>query len=141
VGDRASAVARAIPHHIRLQLLIIGTAVGLLITGLILSPPGRASGGPGTYRWVQINCSARHRMALVKTVPACPIGGYLRVSSPRSSPKEARIGQRGSRLLSAPHGPRPPAATVAAVARGAEDAPTCLPGRAQARRRNEHLAE
>ena len=39
-----SAVARAIPQ-IRLQLLIIGTAVGLLITGLILSPPGRASGG------------------------------------------------------------------------------------------------
>ena len=39
-----SAVARAIPH-IHLQLLIIGTAVGLLITGLILSPPGRASGG------------------------------------------------------------------------------------------------
>jgi glycerol uptake facilitator-like aquaporin len=39
-----SAVARAIPH-IHLQLLIIGTAVGLLITALILSPPGRASGG------------------------------------------------------------------------------------------------
>jgi Major intrinsic protein len=39
-----SAVVRAVPD-IHLQLLIIGTAVGLLITGLILSPPGRASGG------------------------------------------------------------------------------------------------
>jgi glycerol uptake facilitator-like aquaporin len=39
-----SAVARAVPH-IHLQLLIVGTAVGLLLTGLILSPPGRASGG------------------------------------------------------------------------------------------------
>jgi glycerol uptake facilitator-like aquaporin len=39
-----SAVARAIPH-IHLQLLVVGTAVGLLITGLILSPAGRASGG------------------------------------------------------------------------------------------------
>jgi glycerol uptake facilitator-like aquaporin len=39
-----SAIARAIPH-IHLQLLVVGTAVGLLITGLILSPPGRASGG------------------------------------------------------------------------------------------------
>jgi glycerol uptake facilitator protein/aquaporin Z len=39
-----SSVARAIPH-IHLQLLVIGTAVGLLIAGLILSPPGRASGG------------------------------------------------------------------------------------------------
>jgi glycerol uptake facilitator-like aquaporin len=39
-----SAVARTVPH-IHLQLLIIGTAVGLLITGLVLSPPGRASGG------------------------------------------------------------------------------------------------
>ena len=39
-----SALARAIPH-IHLQLLIIGTAVGLLLTGLILSPLGRASGG------------------------------------------------------------------------------------------------
>jgi hypothetical protein len=39
-----SVVARTIPH-IHLQVLIIGTAVGLLITGLILSPPGRASGG------------------------------------------------------------------------------------------------
>jgi glycerol uptake facilitator-like aquaporin len=39
-----SAVARAIPD-IHLQLLIIGAAVGLLITGLILSPLGRTSGG------------------------------------------------------------------------------------------------
>ena len=39
-----SAVARAVPH-IHLQLLVVGTAVGLLITALILSPPGRASGG------------------------------------------------------------------------------------------------
>lgn len=39
-----SAISRAIPH-IHLELLIIGIAVGLLITGLILSPPGRASGG------------------------------------------------------------------------------------------------
>jgi len=39
-----SAVSRAIPD-IHLQLLINGTAVALLIAGLILSPPGRASGG------------------------------------------------------------------------------------------------
>jgi glycerol uptake facilitator-like aquaporin len=39
-----SAVARAVPH-IHLQLLVVGTAVGLLVAGLILSPPGRASGG------------------------------------------------------------------------------------------------
>jgi glycerol uptake facilitator-like aquaporin len=39
-----SAVSRAMPH-IHLQLLIIGTAVGLLVGGLILSTPGRASGG------------------------------------------------------------------------------------------------
>ena len=38
-----SAVARALPH-IHLQLLVVGTAVGLLITGLILSPAGHASG-------------------------------------------------------------------------------------------------
>jgi glycerol uptake facilitator protein/aquaporin Z len=31
--------------HIHLRLLIIGTAVGLLITRLILGPPGRAPGG------------------------------------------------------------------------------------------------
>ena len=39
-----SAISRAIPR-IHLQLLIVGTAVGLLVAGLILSPPGRASGG------------------------------------------------------------------------------------------------
>jgi glycerol uptake facilitator-like aquaporin len=39
-----SVVARAVPH-IHLQLLIVGAAVGLLITGLILSPAGRGSGG------------------------------------------------------------------------------------------------
>lgn len=39
-----SAISRAIPQ-IHLQLLIVGTAVGLLVAGLILSPPGRASGG------------------------------------------------------------------------------------------------
>ncbi len=46
-----SAVARAIPD-IHLQLLIIGTAVGLLVAGLILSPgsahfPGAATTPPG----------------------------------------------------------------------------------------------
>ncbi len=39
-----SAIFRAIPQ-IHLQLLVVGTAVGLLVAGLILSPPGRASGG------------------------------------------------------------------------------------------------
>ena len=39
-----SAISHAIPQ-IHLQLLIVGTAVGLLVAGLILSPPGRASGG------------------------------------------------------------------------------------------------
>jgi glycerol uptake facilitator-like aquaporin len=39
-----SAISRAIPQ-IQLQLLIVGTAVGLLVAGLILSPPGRVSGG------------------------------------------------------------------------------------------------
>jgi glycerol uptake facilitator-like aquaporin len=39
-----SPVSRAIPG-IHLQLLVVGAAVGLLLAGLILSPPGRASGG------------------------------------------------------------------------------------------------
>jgi glycerol uptake facilitator protein/aquaporin Z len=39
-----SAFSRAIPD-IHLQLLIIGTAVALLVAGLILSPAGRTSGG------------------------------------------------------------------------------------------------
>jgi glycerol uptake facilitator-like aquaporin len=39
-----SAISRAIPQ-IQPQLLIVGTAVGLLVAGLILSPPGRVSGG------------------------------------------------------------------------------------------------
>jgi glycerol uptake facilitator-like aquaporin len=39
-----SAVSRAIPQ-IHLELLIVGAGVGLLITGLILSPAGRVSGG------------------------------------------------------------------------------------------------
>jgi glycerol uptake facilitator-like aquaporin len=38
-----SAVSRAIPD-IHLQLVIVGAAVGGLVAGLILSPPGRASG-------------------------------------------------------------------------------------------------
>jgi len=39
-----SSISREIPQ-IHLQLLIVGVAVGLLLAGLILSPPGRASGG------------------------------------------------------------------------------------------------
>ncbi len=39
-----SAVSRAVPQ-IHLQLVIDGAAVALLVAGLILSPPGRASGG------------------------------------------------------------------------------------------------
>jgi len=39
-----SSISRLIPQ-IHLQLLIVGAAVGLLLAGLILSPPGRASGG------------------------------------------------------------------------------------------------
>jgi glycerol uptake facilitator-like aquaporin len=39
-----SAVSRAIPD-IHLQLLIIGTAVALLVAGLMISPAGRTSGG------------------------------------------------------------------------------------------------
>jgi len=39
-----SLISRAIPR-IHIQLVIVGTAVGLLLVGLILSPPGRASGG------------------------------------------------------------------------------------------------
>jgi glycerol uptake facilitator-like aquaporin len=39
-----SAVSRAVPQ-IHLQLVIVGTAVALLVAGLILSPAGRASGG------------------------------------------------------------------------------------------------
>ena len=39
-----SAVSRAVPQ-IHLQLVIVGAAVALLVAGLILSPPGRASGG------------------------------------------------------------------------------------------------
>ncbi|MEU6346106.1 aquaporin [Streptomyces sp. NPDC046977] len=39
-----SAISEAIPG-IRLKLLVVGVAAGLLVTGLILSPPGRRSGG------------------------------------------------------------------------------------------------
>jgi glycerol uptake facilitator-like aquaporin len=39
-----SPVSRVIPG-IHLELLVVGTAAGLLLTGLILSPPGKASGG------------------------------------------------------------------------------------------------
>jgi glycerol uptake facilitator-like aquaporin len=39
-----SPISRAIPG-IHAQLLIIGAAVGLLLAGLIISPPGRSSGG------------------------------------------------------------------------------------------------
>src|ERR1700741_2553001 len=39
-----SLVSRAIPQ-IHGELLIVGAAVALLLAGLILSPPGRASGG------------------------------------------------------------------------------------------------
>ncbi|MGW9030603.1 MIP/aquaporin family protein [Streptomyces sp. NPDC055722] len=39
-----SAVSEAIPG-IRLKLLVVGVAAGLLATGLILSPPGKQSGG------------------------------------------------------------------------------------------------
>lgn len=39
-----SAVSRAVPQ-IHLQLVIVGSAVALLVAGLILSPAGRVSGG------------------------------------------------------------------------------------------------
>ena len=39
-----SPISRAIPG-IHTKLLLVGTAVGLLLAGLILSPPGKASGG------------------------------------------------------------------------------------------------
>src|SRR5438105_9281168 len=39
-----SLIARVIPQ-IHAELLIVGAAVALLLAGLILSPPGRASGG------------------------------------------------------------------------------------------------
>ena len=39
-----SLISRAIPG-IHIELVIVGAAVGLLLVGLILSPPGRASGG------------------------------------------------------------------------------------------------
>jgi glycerol uptake facilitator-like aquaporin len=39
-----SPISRAIPQ-IHIELGIVGTAVGLLLAGLILSPVGRASGG------------------------------------------------------------------------------------------------
>ena len=40
-----SLISRAIPQ-IDSELLIVGAAVALLLAGLILSPPGKASGGP-----------------------------------------------------------------------------------------------
>jgi glycerol uptake facilitator-like aquaporin len=40
----ASPISRAIPG-IHLQLLVVGAVVGLLLAGLILSPPGKVSGG------------------------------------------------------------------------------------------------
>src|SRR5437867_8967573 len=39
-----SLISRSIPQ-IHAELLIVGAAVALLLAGLILSPPGRASGG------------------------------------------------------------------------------------------------
>jgi glycerol uptake facilitator-like aquaporin len=39
-----SLISRAVPG-IHIQLVVVGTAVGLLLVGLILSPPGMASGG------------------------------------------------------------------------------------------------
>jgi len=39
-----SPISRAIPQ-VHAQLLIVGAAVGLLLAGLILSPPGKVSGG------------------------------------------------------------------------------------------------
>lgn len=39
-----SPISRAFPH-IHVQLWIVGAAVGLLLAGLILSPPGKVSGG------------------------------------------------------------------------------------------------
>jgi glycerol uptake facilitator-like aquaporin len=39
-----SPISRAIPQ-IHIELVIVGAGVGLLLAGLILSPPGRASGG------------------------------------------------------------------------------------------------
>jgi glycerol uptake facilitator-like aquaporin len=39
-----SLISRAIPG-IHIELVVVGAAVGLLLVGLILSPPGRASGG------------------------------------------------------------------------------------------------
>ena len=39
-----SSISREVPQ-IHLQLLIVGAVVGLLLAALILSPPGRASGG------------------------------------------------------------------------------------------------
>ena len=39
-----SPISRAIPQ-IHIELVIVGATVGLLLAGLILSPPGRASGG------------------------------------------------------------------------------------------------
>jgi len=39
-----SPISRAIPQ-IHVELVIVGAMVGLLLAGLILSPPGRASGG------------------------------------------------------------------------------------------------
>src|ERR1700742_4834021 len=39
-----SLISRAFPE-IQVQLLIVGVSVAILIAGLILSPPGRATGG------------------------------------------------------------------------------------------------
>ena len=41
-----SLMSRVIPQ-IHAELLIVGAAVALLLAGLILSPPGRASGSAG----------------------------------------------------------------------------------------------
>jgi glycerol uptake facilitator-like aquaporin len=39
-----SPISRAIPE-IHVQLVVVGVVVGLLVAGLILSPPGKLSGG------------------------------------------------------------------------------------------------
>jgi hypothetical protein len=49
-----SPISRAIPG-IHAELWIVGATVGLLLAGLILSPPGRASGGTRIQpsRWLR----------------------------------------------------------------------------------------
>ena len=101
-----SAVSRAIPD-IHLQLLIIGTAVALLVAGLILSPAGRTSGG-------HMNPAISLAMWRFGVFPAAAVPPYLAAQLSRSALGALAAGavwaaQPNGTRCPTPHSSRPPA--------------------------------